>query len=159
MHGGRCRLETRLSRNLSLSLSLSLYVWSYVCVCGVHSTACGRPRLASGLYRDYICKTIRLNHFLNKRAWPLLPPAVQRSGSDRRAILTRLRERRGTGEKGVRFNPWVKYSVARSTYARGTPSLLCADWPFLQRARGFATFGNKWACTRDRLARELYGAS
>ena len=30
-------------------------------------TACGSPRLASALYRDYICKTIRLNHFLNKR--------------------------------------------------------------------------------------------
>lgn len=84
--------DTALSFSFSFSLSLSLAL-SFslrVCVCGVHSTACGRPRLASGLYRDYICKTIRLNHFLNKRAWPLLPPAVQRSGSDRRAILTRV---------------------------------------------------------------------
>lgn len=52
---------------------LCVYVRACVCVCVSYSTACGRPRLASGLYRDYICKTIRLNHFLNKRVWSPSP--------------------------------------------------------------------------------------
>lgn len=43
-------------------------------------TVRGSPRLASALYRDYICKTIRLNHFLNKR---ILSPFVA-GGRDRR---------------------------------------------------------------------------
>jgi len=69
----------------SLSLS-ALFVVARECA-RARSTACGRPRLASGLYRDYICKTIRLNHFLNKRArHPLPRPDSGGSGSDRRAI-------------------------------------------------------------------------
>lgn len=77
MHGKRrCRVfgDATLAPPLSLSLSLSLRIRSGVCA-NVCSTACGRPRLASGLYRDYICKTIRLNHFLNKRARPPPLPA------------------------------------------------------------------------------------
>lgn len=90
----------------------------------VHSTACGRPRLASGLYRDYICKTIRLNHFLNKRAWPRPPLASSGPGQigERSSRVARTGRREGR-RKGVRFNPWVKYSVARfNICSRNSPS-------------------------------------
>lgn len=62
--------DTRLDGREHVGLPVDrMYEW----------TACGSPRLASALYRDYICKTIRLNHFLNKR---ILSPFA--GGRDRR---------------------------------------------------------------------------
>lgn len=48
-------------------------------------TVRGSPRLASALYRDYICKTIRLNHFLNKRILSS-PVAGTGDGTDTRLL-------------------------------------------------------------------------
>lgn len=88
-------------RHGSPVLSFSLRVITRVCVhVRVHGTACGRPRLASGLYRDYICKTIRLNHFLNKRAWPLPLPATSGPGQIGERSSRVLRERGGGGGRG-----------------------------------------------------------
>lgn len=74
--GRRCRMFG----DTALSFFLRMITLARVCVCVCTGTACGRPRLASGLYRDYICKTIRLNHFLNKRACPLPPLASSGPG-------------------------------------------------------------------------------
>lgn len=79
MHGvdAACLGDTALSPPLFFSPRDHTRARAYVC----DRTACGCPRLASGLYRDYICKTIRLNHFLNKRArGPFPPPAPNGPG-------------------------------------------------------------------------------
>lgn len=105
-HVGGCRSVVCLETGfLSISFPLTRDA-PCICVC---STACGRPRLASGLYRDYICKTIRLNHFLNKRTWPPLYPSSRdrRSGSDRRTIPAHSRRwtEKRVRERGSDSNP------------------------------------------------------
>lgn len=106
----------------SLSISLSLHDCKCICVC---STTCGRPRLALGLYRDYICKTIRLNHFLNKRTCPPSSLFAESSGPGQigeRFPRVRVGGQKGGGRERSNSPSWVKYSVARSTYARETLS-------------------------------------
>lgn len=88
---GRCRVfgnEEEEEEGESWGLANLSALWLYGRACA-RSAACGRPRLASGLYRDYICKTIRLNHFLNKRVClvsPLSCPAPLRSARAARRV-------------------------------------------------------------------------